>query len=224
MDAPLAPVQAAAENAPDDDSGLLRKVLLVAWGSILIAVSLELLLLLVPLVTGGSVKSFARLVADLVQKVSWSSLVCVGLALGTAVRRARPAAMGALGLASAPVAFTTAKSLHKGASQALGLATAASVASTLLIAALKALEYGVLGALLGTLSKRGKGLGLYLAFGFGVGLLFGSVIVRVITSAAAGPASTSTLLTLSINEMLFPVGCSLVIYAAETFSKKAKAG
>ncbi|HEX4952402.1 MAG TPA: hypothetical protein VF017_03270 [Thermoanaerobaculia bacterium] len=214
----------AVSPAPAEKEGpnLFRTVLTVAWGAILIALVLEIFLLFVPLIAGTPLKSLGQLVADLAQKISWSFLVCVGVALGTAIRRAQPAAMGALGLISAPLAFTAAKGVHKGVSEALGLSAVALAASPLVIAGLKALEYCVLGFVLGKLAKKGLGLKGYLGVGALAGLSFGTLIVIVLNRASPPPVAAATVVTRGINEMLFPIGCSLVIYAAEVLAKRIK--
>jgi hypothetical protein len=217
------PVATASPEAPAEaEDGFFGKVLVVAWGAILIAVVLEIVLLAVPLLTGTSFKGVATLVADLAQKVSWSFLVCVGVALGTAVRKAKPLAMGVSGFIAAPLAFSAAKSVHKGASQALGLTAVAPGVAVVAIALLKAAEYGVLGWVLGKVGQRKGGFGAYVATGAALGVVFGSAIVAVMTQASAAPVTAVAMLTRGINEVLFPVGCSIVIYAAEAFGKRMK--
>jgi hypothetical protein len=53
----------------------------------------------------GRVPGAAPWLADLVQRVSWSLLVCMGLALGAAASRSSPPIMGLTGLFAAPLAF-----------------------------------------------------------------------------------------------------------------------
>ncbi|MGH9361605.1 MAG: hypothetical protein ACRD2T_06780, partial [Thermoanaerobaculia bacterium] len=207
---------AAAASSRD----LWRTVLRVAWLAIGLGIALEVLLLTVAAYTGTQGSSPRPFVADLVHKVSWSFLVCVGLALGTVAGKARSAVMGFLGLVSAPLAFATSKALHKGAAEALGLAAAAGGPSPLLIALLKAVEYGVLGAALGRLGKRARGrVGGYVGLGLLTGFVFGGAMI-VVTVAAGAKADLASLLARGINEVLFPVGCSLVLYASEAIGKR----
>ncbi|HEY9421862.1 MAG TPA: hypothetical protein VIW92_10655, partial [Thermoanaerobaculia bacterium] len=143
----IAPVR--VESSSND---LWRKVLRVAWLSVGLGIVLEIVLLVLAAFTdtgGASPKPF---ISDLAQKISWSFIVCIGLALGTTASKARPGVMGLLGLISAPLAFTVARSVHKGVNEALGLAATAGGASVFLIAALKGVEYAVLGAVLGILT------------------------------------------------------------------------
>lgn len=199
---------------------LLPKVFRVAWMSIGLGIALEVLLLILAAFTGTAGDSPRPVIADLAQKVSWSMLVCIGLALGTVAQRLRSVLMGGLGFLAAPAAFATAKAVHKGIGQALGVVSpGAALAIPLLIALLKAIEYGVLGAVLGKLGKTERALSTYLAAGAAVGIVFGSAIVVAMTKNLAA-ASAIDLAAKGINELLFPVGCSLVIYASDTMGRK----
>ena len=219
--APAAAERAAAPAISSSTNELMRTVLRVAWLSIGLGIALEVLLLTVAAYSGTQGSSPKPFVADLAHKVSWSFLVCVGLAFGTAAGKARSAVMGVLGLISAPVAFTAAKSLHKGVAAAMGLAGAVAAGpSPLLLALLKALEFGFLGAALGRLGKGARGsLGSYVALGLLTGLVFGGTILGV-TVAAGAKADLVSLLSRGINEVLFPLGCSLVLYAADAIGKR----
>jgi hypothetical protein len=223
--APAAAAYVSTPAAAASTGDLMRTVLRVAWLSIGLGMALEVLVLTVAAYTGTQGSSPKPFVADLAHKVSWSFLVCVGLAFGTAAGKARSAVMGFLGLISAPVAFTAAKSLHKGVAAAMGLAgTVAAGPSPLLIALLKAMEYGFLGAALGRLGKGARGaLGSYVALGILTGLVFGGTIIGV-TVAAGAKADLVSLLSRGINEVLFPLGCSLVLYAADAIGKRLAPG
>jgi hypothetical protein len=210
-------------SAPAANDSLWRKALHVAWLSILLGLTLEILILVLHAYTNTAGHSPRPFVADLAQKVSWSLFVCIGLALGTTVSKARARVMGLLGLISAPLGFSVARSVHKGVNQALGLGAAAGGASLLVVGGLKALEYGVLGAVLGALTRPGQpaGLGRHLGTGAAVGLTFGSAIVAVLASTAAHSLTLVELAARGIGEVLFPVGCSLVLYAADVIGKRS---
>lgn len=215
-----------AQPDPGADTGLpmvWRKLVTVAWASIGIGLGIEILLLIAAELTTGMPKA-AAVIADLVQKISWSFVVCVGIALGTAAARAvRHLVMGALGFLFAPLAFTAAKSLHKSVLQALGVAGAAAGVSPFLIASLKAVEYAVLGFLLGRLARSERSLGAYLGVGAVVGVVFGAVITTVLAEGSAQAPTVANVLPKAINEMIFPLGCSLVFFAAETLARHTKA-
>ncbi len=93
----------------------------------------------------GEARGLGTIAADLVRNVSWSVFVCAGLAVGTAVARARVPLMGFLGLLSAPLAFEASPVLHKGTLEALALSGGGGDVSPLLIAAIKGSSTGAWG-------------------------------------------------------------------------------
>src|SRR3712207_5242448 len=75
---------------------LWRKILRVAWLSILLGIVLEVLLLVLAAYTGTGGTTPKPFISDLAQKVSWSFIVCVGLAFGSTASKARSGVMGLL--------------------------------------------------------------------------------------------------------------------------------
>jgi len=213
------PVLPAANTAPAATS-LWRRVLRVGWMSVALGLTIELLLLALAATRGFP--KLAPVVADMAQKVSWATIVCVGLAIGNTAGRRRSDRMGLLGLISAPLGFHVARAAHKGVGQALGLVAGAAAGSTFVVVALKALEYGILGATVGGLgNRRGTpNLRVHLLTGAVVGVVFGSAIIAVLTRAAAHPPTVVDLVAKAINELIFPIGCSFVLWAAEALGSK----
>ncbi len=182
--------------------------------SILLGVGVELLLVIVTAIfgaTGGA----KPIVVGVVQKVSWSVLVCSGIALGTAsVPSARAATMGLLGLLSAPIAFAVAKAAHKAASQGLGLDVDPGP-SLLVLATIKGLEFAFLGALVGWLStKPWAGLREHVFAGLAAGIFFGGAVVAYTVGSAESAPDTLKLVTIAANELIYPVGCAVILFAA----------
>jgi hypothetical protein len=188
--------------------------------AVLLGLAMEGVLLLVA-AGFGLFSGIGPAVADTVKQVSWSVLVCGGLALGTAVSKLRTQLMGLLGLVSGPVAFQVARALHQGTKEALEVApTAAAATSLLVVAVLKGIEYGALGASVGWLSARPwGGLKAHLGAGLLVGVTFGGAIVAV--SYATFPVPPGNLTSQTINEVLFPVGCAFVLFAATAIGERA---
>jgi hypothetical protein len=219
---PAAPIPAsppAATARPADP--LWPTVLRVAWLSIGLGLAIEVLLLLLAAYSGTAGDGPKPFVADLAQKISWSFLVCVGIAFGSTASKAREGIMGVLGLISAPVAFTVARSVHKGVGQALAVAGPAMPGNlVLLVAVVKGLEYAVLGALLGWIGKKAWGLGRHVGAGAAVGLTFGSALVALLVRASPTPIPLTGLLSRGINEVIFPIGCALVLYSAGVLGKR----
>src|SRR5262245_50608498 len=104
---------------------LSSTLLKAAWFSVLLGLGMEVLMLVI---AGFFQQSMATqaIIADLVQKISWSAIVCTGVAVGLGAARMRPQAMGLAGLIAAPIAFYSAKILHKSITQALAITAPAA--------------------------------------------------------------------------------------------------
>lgn len=215
---PIAAAPASTRPAPN----LWGQVLRVAWLSIGLGLVLEMVVLMIVAYTGNAGSTPKPFVSDLAQKVSWGFIVCVGIAFGTTAGKAREALMGVLGLISAPAGFAIARAAHKAVNETLGLAgPAAAGASPFLIGGLKALEYAVLGFAIGWVARKAwGGLGVHVAVGVLTGLVFGTAILWVMQHYAPAPAPPVALISRGVNELLFPLGCSLVLYASGVMSKK----
>ena len=202
------------------ENDLGRTLLRVAWVAVLFGLALEVLILLIA-AEFGTLKSYKPFVADLGYKVSWSVTVCIGLALGTAALQKRTIVMGLLGMLAGPIGFYVARAVHKGTLQAFDLAADNPGFNPVFVAMLKGMEYGVLGALLGAIQqKEWGGAVAHGVAGCAVGLLFGSIILYVIITSALKPIPHPALVGRAVNELLFPVGCALVLYAAEVMGKR----
>jgi hypothetical protein len=213
-----APGTTSEELTPALGSTLLR----VAWLAILLGLAMEFLLVLASSF-GGALGDLGPLVADLVKNVSWSVFVCVGLAVGTAVVQARVPVMGFLGLISAPIAFGISRAVHKAAVQALEIDTSgAEDLSPLVVVAIKGLEYGCLGLAVGWVSQRPWGGALaHLGVGLLIGLVFGGSEIAYATGGTF-QLSTANFLSAAVYEVLFPVGCAMVLFAATTLGKRVE--
>ena len=211
------PDQTRQEPAPNFGSMLLR----VAWLAILLGLGMEVLLLVLG-GAAGDVLGVGPIVADFVRNITWSVFVCVGLAVGTAVARARVPLMGFLGLFSAPLAFEASRVFHKGTLEALAVSVPGGEGlSPVLIAVVKGLEYGCLGLLIGWVSQRPwGGAAAHAGAGFLVGLVFGSVKIALTSTVAPLPPAAD-LFVEGVNEVLFPVGCALVLFSANVLGKRA---
>jgi hypothetical protein len=195
-------------------------LLRVAWFAVILGLLMEIVL--VTLAAGfGTLRGTKPIVADLVQKVSWSVIVCVGLVLGAMTKKARGPAMGLSGLVVAPLAFLTATAMHKGAMHALSLAPSAGAGvSLVLIAAIKGVEYGSLGMILHWVAKKPwGGVKAYLATGLAVGIVFGSMIIALTINAAPKFPALSSFMPRAANEFLFPMGCAFAIYISHVMKR-----
>jgi hypothetical protein len=217
------PDTAAASTESSEGSGLVKVLVRVAWLAILLGMVMEILILL-PQAGLGVFPGLEAVFKDLAGKVTWSTLVCAGLAAGTAASRARTPLMGIFGFLVAPLAFHLSRALQQGVAKTVEeVAAGVSFGSQplLVLALLKAIEYGCLGVIIGWIGGRPWGGALaHAAVGLAVGILFGSAIVSFTYWTAPEPLTTADLFSRSINEVLFPVGCSLVLYTATAFGKR----
>jgi hypothetical protein len=206
---PPAPSISTTPAVPD----VKRTIFHIAWLAILLGLAMEGLLLLVA--TGfGPPPQFGAVLADLLQKVSWASIVCIGLGFGNALVPNRAALVGVAGMLAGPLAFGVARSLHKSAVAALGL-TAGGGPSPFLIAALKGAQYGALGFLVARLGRRARPNPVaHAGVGLATGVVFGGMILGATVLAATDPIPANVLLARGINEVVFPAGCALVLWTA----------
>ncbi|HZS07047.1 MAG TPA: hypothetical protein VFD58_19580 [Blastocatellia bacterium] len=208
---------------PDESRFPGRLLLRISWLAVLLGFAIEGLILLL---TGMDRYSGVKpLVASLAQKISWSVLVCLGLAFGKGATKLLAVPLtGLAGLLAAPTAFTVARSLHKAAAEALKLAPAAATPSPLTLALVKGIEYGLLGLAVGWIGSRslsrGRSAAAHLATGLAVGAVFGGTMLLVASSGAPQPRDTVALLSLGVNEIIHPVGCAMALFAAEALSQK----
>ncbi len=68
--------------------------------------------------------------------------------------------------------------------------------------------------------RRWGGAAAHAAVGLAVGLLFGGTEIALIPGPIA-QLSTTEILTKSVNEILFPVGCALALFSAKVLGEKA---
>lgn len=212
-------------EAEDRTSGApLAPLLRVAWLAILLGLVMEAVLLIVA--TGlGDVLGLKSLVADLIKNVSWSLFVCVGLAMGKVISKIQVPAMGFFGLLAAPLAFEVSRALHKGTAQALAATDAGSPVSEVspvLLAIIKGIEYGLLGLVIGWIGSRSwGGATAHIAAGLAIGVAFGGTILALMLGSSPEPLPTTNLVSRGVNEMLFPVGCALVLFTAATLGDRS---
>lgn len=201
----------------DGPREILRRLATVAWLAILLGFAMQALVLAARTSLVG-LPALTQILVDLAQGVTWSFFVCAGVGLGTTIARVRASIGGLIGAISAPLAMGLAKGGQKVMASAVGATTEPALFSLVTLGALRALEYGVLGWLLASLAARQETrASRYLAGGAAIGLVFGGAITAWMAwkaSSAGAPFTTPRLVGVSLNEILFPIGCSLVVYIA----------
>jgi hypothetical protein len=173
-----------------------------AWWSVLLGFAMGLVPFVGDLMTNA--RSGGALAASLAQGLAWSVVICMALAVGA--RRAVKLAY--VGLLVAPVAALLGGLLHEVVEDAL-VSTADQVSSPapLLLAALRGVEYAVLGLALGKIRKRPART--WATTGLFVGVGFGTIVLTM--WQIAGPLEPPDLVAQAVNEFFFPAGCSLVV-------------
>ena len=212
--------ETAATVAPARSGALSSQLFAAAWMSVALAFTLEAISALGAFTLGRNT-ALQVFLANVGQKVGWGTLVCVGLAFAKAFKPKDTGAAAWAGMLSAPLAFTIARAIHKGLAQALGLDVASTATSLLLLlTSIKALQYGVLGAALARLDEQETAtLASYLRTGAWVALLFGGATLACTALFAPGLGAAAWLAR-GINELLFPMGCALVLFAASAAGKR----
>ncbi len=193
-----------------DISNLLLNI---AWLSVLLGIFMELILLAVA--AGFNVQIKAPVViTDSVSKVSWATIVCIGLGIGAAASKMKHKFMGLAGIIAAPIAFHLAKFLQETAALILALTLPAlSGPSPILVAVIKGIQYGTLGYLLDGLSMNNDfNIYKHIFSGFITGIVFGGILIYLSVTMSLSPVPIATIVSKSLNEIIFPIGCSLVLY------------
>jgi hypothetical protein len=200
---------------PKTPSGPWATLLRVAWLAIALGLLLQLALLLVAAGFGKDI-SPRPVLAETFKTVTWSVLVCVGVALGRVAAKGRLPLEGITGLLAAPVALTAANAVQKGVAEAVDAAGVPAGPAPLWVLAIKAAEYGALGLALEWVGRRAWHSALrHAAVGLMTGVVFGGLFLAVIVQSAPTPLSTPSLVARGFNELLFPVGCALVVFIAD---------
>jgi hypothetical protein len=215
--------QAAADRAPAEGSAAqadsaasnraLRAALTAAWLAVALGLIVQGLIVIARLLAGGTANPLAFL-ASVGQGITWSVLVCGGVALGTVAGKARSVAMGVIGLLAGPVAWGLAKGVQKALQSLMGLPQDRLDGFFLLITGLKGVEYAILGAALGFMvGKPWARLPAFAGLGLATGFVFAAIVIQL--TIYHGPTKMPALIGTGVNEIVFPVGCALVIYAVQ---------
>ncbi|MEP7273889.1 MAG: hypothetical protein ABI882_20480, partial [Acidobacteriota bacterium] len=151
---------------------------------------------------------------------------CIALAFGqTAAKMIRAQLSGLIGLLAAPSAFIFAKSVHGVVAQSLDLPVGgASIPPVWAVALIKGIEYAVLGFVVGWIGKQLWSLRRtaisHVSVGLIVGLLFGGTLVLLSYYMPVKTPAIAAILPKALNEVIHPMGCAIVVFASEIFSRR----
>jgi hypothetical protein len=201
-------------EAPSGPDKFYKALFAGVWMAIILGLLVQGAVFGAKVGAGGKVPG-AQLLVDVASGITWAMIVCGGVAIGTAASRNVSPTMGLLGLAFAPIAFAAAKSVQRGIGGFVGLPPEQLTPLLFQTGAVKAVEYALLGFILGRIIRTSKStLTNHTLIGLGFGVLFAAVFVWLIfLNAAPGavvppPRVAGT----AINELIFPMGCSMVLY------------
>lgn len=197
-----------------------------AWMAILLGLAVQLLVLLAKAAAGGAATATQYFV-DIASGMTWSVLVCSGVALGTVVARHRSVIMGVLGLLSAPVAWAAAKGAQRGMQWMLNAPLETIGPLVYQVGAAKTLEYALLGLVLGRIIYTPRStLRSHALIGLSFGVVFGAIILWLnhLGAVATGSAlPVPRIAAICTNELIFPMGCAIVIYFVARFADRPSA-
>jgi hypothetical protein len=175
----------------------------VGWLSLLVGFCLEVLLQLVN-VSFGDTPNWKNFLTGLAQKEVWAFMVCLALVLVQPQR----IVMLLVGLVFAPVSWLSASAVRQLIKKPLGIAgTSLLTLATLWVALLRGVEYAVLATLLVILLNRQGRKRDYALTGGLIGAIFGGFNLLVLNQ----PVGMAQVVGSSLNEILFPIACSLVV-------------
>lgn len=174
----------------------------------------------------GGHTTAAQLAVDVANGVTWSFLVCSGVGLGTAMARTHGNMAGALiSMVAAGLATDIATDARIVVGNYVGIGLEPAMLTATARGVIHAVEFGVLGWIFASLAARNEPGRRFLIAAAKVGLLFGGTIVLMTNQAAESMGfslSNPRLAALSINEIVFPIGCAMVVYIALVASGQIK--
>lgn len=216
----------AAAAPPVAGRSVMATLTTAVWLAIVLGLVVQLLILFAKITAGGKVTGL-QLVADVASGVTWSALVCSGVAVGTVASRHRAALMGFLGLICAPLAWAAAKGVQRGVQWMLGAPLETLGPLVYQVGVAKTLEYAVLGVLVGRLVRTASStFRTHVLTGLAVGLVFGGAVLwlnHAHAIAGGGAMPVARVAAICVNELLFPVGCAIVIYFVARFADRHSA-
>lgn len=195
----------------------------VAWLAIVLGLVIQILLLAVS-AAFGRIPKLNPLIADVAQRIAWSTIVCASISVAMAASKLRESFMGLAGLLSAGVAFKIARAVQKGVGAALGIPpSVVKGPAPMVLGIIKAVEYGCLAGVIAWMARRkDRGAAAHVAVGLTTGIIFGGIVLGYTYSVNANLFSAADAMSRGVNEVLFPVGCSLVLFFTEVWIKQWK--
>lgn len=143
--------------------------------------------------------------------LGWSSVACVVITYARVALRAGALGMVAAGAGAATLGVVASLAVSWAVATAMTAPAAVGTTGALLSGGWKAVEYGALGAVVVALGQRRQGALAHAAVGLAWGLLFGGAFL-VLLHILVGPLSLAALASRGTTELLFPVGCAVLLW------------
>jgi hypothetical protein len=119
------------------------------------------------------------------------------------------------------LAFAAMKALQRALSEVVSLPPEQLTPLLFQTGGVKAVEYGLLGVILGWIIRTPKStLANHAAIGVGFGVVFASILVGLIYLHIPAPPLPRIAGT-AVNELIFPVGCSMVLFWVSQLAARA---
>lgn len=176
----------------------------------------------------GGQTTAAQLAVDVANGVTWSFLVCSGVGLGTAMARTHGNMVAALiSMVAAGLATDIATDARIAVGNYVGVGLEPAMLTATARGVIHAVEFGVLGWMFASMAARQEPARRFVIAAAKIGLLFGGTIVLMTSQAAESMGfslSNPRLAALSINEIVFPIGCAIVTFVALEVGRQIKWG
>ena len=167
----------------------------------------------------GIVVAETKLIAELMGSVTWSVIVCTGVAIGMSIGKARAVLAGGLALFFAPIALASAKAVEKVMLAIMEASQTPAILSLEVVGVVRAAEYGTLALMLTLLTElRAVRFVPYAIVGLTVGVIFGGLVTGL-TLFAGGSTGLVAIVTLVAREVGSPLGCAFVIFVGQMISR-----
>lgn len=204
----------SADSRPGIISMIGPALFRAAWLAVLLGISLQIILTIISII-GGKEPKLNSIAIETANKISWSLVTCIGLALGMMLARMNLYMVGFAGFFAASLSFTIARAVQMGLSEAMSIASAGGP-FPYTVALVKGAEYAILGIALGWIAKKKTGsILIVIAAALTIGVVFSNILMAVAVMTAKQPIPSIDVVVRYLNEVIFPVGCSTVIVATK---------
>lgn len=150
-------------------------------------------------------------IATVLAFLGWSSMACVVITYARVALRAGTRGMAAAGAGAGMLGVVASLAITWAIAAAMAAPPAVGAAGVLVSGAWKAVEYGALGAVVVAMGRRRQGVLAHAAVGLVWGIVFGGAFLAVV-HVLISPLGTAALASRATTELLFPIGCAVLLW------------